>query len=65
MKSTEVVIQNYKSYRDKLSAKFMADGKIDTKELNTVFTAVISNQAALAKSIQELYEILARIEKKL
>jgi len=64
MRNTEVVVQNYKTYRDTISARYMKDGKLDAKELNMVMNAILANQAALAMAIRDVYQAVKRVEGK-
>ncbi|QYZ65989.1 MAG: hypothetical protein OI74_06695 [Gammaproteobacteria bacterium (ex Lamellibrachia satsuma)] len=65
MRPTESAITTSQQYFDKVVPKITADGKMDDKELLYSFKTIIWNQAALARAIRDVYDVVARIEQTL
>jgi hypothetical protein len=62
MRPTEGVLENYKTYNNKVSVRYTADGKLDAEELDMLFKAVMANQTFLALAIRDVYEAVTRVE---
>jgi hypothetical protein len=65
MRNTQVVLENYKTYKNKISVKYLSDGKLDANELDMLFTAIMTNQACLAMAIRDVYQATTRVERQL
>jgi len=62
MRHTQVVIDQTKSWMDKGSVKYTADGKLDVNELSRMYANLLNTQCALALAIRDVYDAVSRIE---